>query len=465
MKSTAAQIFTLIELVAANPSKNAKIQILSDWKKDHPECSMLEEVLEATYNPFKVYGVQEKTAPKIGAGEQDDFTSVTWGLLDKLLNRELTGFAALHALDEEMAKVTPEAGGLLRRILLKDMRAGFSESTTNKVFKGLIPEFPYMRCSLPKDGKIEQWDWAAGVISQEKADGMFTNVNHDVNGIRMTTRQGSPLPNEHFQEIVNFCQKWFQMNSQTHGELLVEVDGEIAPREISNGILNRVLDGSPFLANERPILLIWDQIALAAVKPKGKDETPYFTRLCNIVDQLPTLHSDQHEGNDVVRLIEDRQVFSQAEAWQHYRELLAQGKEGTIIKKRTAIWKDGTSKEQVKLKLAFEVDLEVVAVNEGKGKNAGRPGALRCKTSDGLLVVDVTIKNEAMRDSVEKEPEKFIGSVMEVTSNMVMKPSASSALHSLFLPRFKTGFIRTDKSVADSLERVIAQQEAAVAAA
>lgn len=465
MKSTAAQIFTLIELVAANPSKNAKIQLLSDWKKDHPECSMLEEVLESTYNPFKVYGVQEKTAPKIGGGTRDDFSSETWSLLDKLNSRELTGFAALHALDDEMAKLTPEAGGLLRRILLKDMRAGFSESTTNKVFKGLIPEFPYQRCSLPKDAKLEQWDWKAGVISQEKADGMFTNVNRDVNGIRMTTRQGSPLPNEHFQEIVDFSLKQLQMNSQTHGELLVEVDGVIAPREISNGILNRVLDGSPFLANERPILLVWDQIALDAVKPKGTDKTPYYTRLCNIVDQLPATHSDDHGGNPAVQLIEDRQVFSQAEAWAHYRELLAQGKEGTIIKKKTAVWKDGTSKEQVKLKLAFEVDLEVVAVNEGKGKNAGRPGALRCKTSDGLLEVDVAIKNEAMRDAVQAEPEYFIGSIMEVTANMVMKPSASNTLHSLFLPRFKTGFIRTDKSVADSLERILAQQEAAIAAA
>ena len=94
-------------------------------------------------------------------------------------------------------------------------------------------------------------------------------------------------------------------------------------------------------------------------------------------------------------------------------------------------------------------------------KNAGRAGSLKCVTSDGLLEVDVAIKGEKMRDAVDANPDEWIGKIMPVTANLVLKPSDSNPLHSLFLPRFAESDYRRDKSVADSLRRVFDQEEAA----
>lgn len=137
-----------------------------------------------------------------------------------------------------------------------------------------------------------------------------------------------------------------------------------------------------------------------------------------------------------------------------------------VLKKLTTIWRDGTSKDQIKLKLEVVVDLRVTGIVPGKDntKNAGRAGSLACVSECGQLATDVTVKNEAMRDWVDRAPDEWIGTVIKVVSNSIMVPSASSDLHSLFLPRMVEPCYRVDKSIADTLVQVRQQFENAVAA-
>ena len=120
------------------------------------------------------------------------------------------------------------------------------------------------------------------------------------------------------------------------------------------------------------------------------------------------------------------------------------------------IWKDGTSKGQVKLKLEEPVDLQVKSIIPGKEgtKNEGRPGSLECVSSDGKLSGDVTVKNEKMRKALEENPNSFLNRIMVVISNDVLEPGENNDLHSLFLPRFLTDTPRTDKDISDDLQRV-----------
>jgi DNA ligase-1 len=385
-----------------------------------------------------------------------------WETLEKLAKRQLTGNDALTEVQRLMTFLTPQSAELFKRIIRKDLRAGFSESTVNKAWKGLIREFPYMRCALLKDAKLDTWTWAEGVFSQEKADGMFMNLDTEAGGVvRLTSRQGSPFPIEAFEEVVKDARATYAPDTQTHGEMVVFVDGVVAPREIGNGILNRVAAGGGFEANERPVFFAWDQIPLSVVMPKGKYDVGYRERFKALLKQQMTALA----GIDsAIRIIPTRIVKSLEEAMTHYRELLALGKEGTIIKNGNATWKDGTSKEQIKLKLEVDVDLLITGIAEGRAgtKNEGRAGAFNCASSDSLLKVDVTIKNEALRDEVDANPEKFVGGIITVRANAVMKPSESNSLHSLFLPRMVEAGVRTDKTEADSLESIIAQFDAAV---
>lgn len=450
-----SETLKLIDQIAATSGKNDKQAMVLTGMQD----PLFKRVCEYAYNPFKTYGLRQ-IPDRNPTGENGQFEPVTWSILDDLVSRELTGGAARLIVEEEINRLDEASADLFVRIIRKDLRAGFSESTINKACKGLIPDFPYMRCCLPKDAKFSTWPWSAGAISQEKADGMFANINIEENGIvTITSRQGKPFPIETFDSLVSELTMRMPGGVQLHGELLVmSMNDGVLPREIGNGILNSVANGGKFGLGEFPIYMVWDMIPLTAVVTKGKHEQPYSSRLARIITALKAV------PGAYVKLIETRIVKSLEEAYAHAGDLMMKGKEGTVVKHPNAIWKDGTSKEQVKLKLEFEVDLVINAIMPGREgtKNEGRAGAFSCSSSCGGLVVDVTVKNEALRDRVDANPEEFIGKVIAVTANDIMKPSESNNLHSLFLPRMSEDSYRTDKAEADSLQRILDQKEAAI---
>lgn len=447
------EIFGVVDKIAATASKNMKIDMLKEGCRS-PDFV---KVLFHTYNPLITYGVDkmpERTT--YGAGH---FNEATWQIVSDLASRKLTGNEARDVIQVEVDRLSEPSSQLFKRILRKDLRAGFSESSCNKVVKGLIPEFPYQRCSLPKNAKLDEWDWAKGHVSQEKADGMFANVNHAANGeVSILSRQGSQFPLTHLSDLVLEVKTRLIAGTQSHGELLVMKDGLLMPRALSNGVMNSVLSGNPLGEGEVVIFKVWDSIPLEEVRPKGRYKLPYVNRIRDLTVALGL------NSGSLISLIDSRVVYSLAEAYRHAGALMKQGKEGTIVKNRNAEWVDGTSKHQVKLKLEFEVDLKIVGIVDGReaSKNEGRAGSFACVTSDGLLTVDVTVKNEAMRDDVDENPEKWISKIIAVIANELIEPSESNDSYSLFLPRMAETSYRADKNEADSLEQAIAIKEAAI---
>lgn len=443
------QVFEHIEKIAATASKNEKQTLVAE--------GMVHETFKRAmiyaYDPFKTYGVQD-----LPVGTMDGPCTLEephrWNVLDALISRELSGDAAIAAIKQQLDELNEENANLFVRILRKDMRAGFSEGTINKVAPGTIAEFPYMRCSLLSKVDTDNWPWANGVISQEKADGSFANVNRGTaaGDLLVTSRQGSPYPTGCLG-IELLMETSLKADTQTHGELTVYEDGVLMTRELGNGVLNSLLSGGKLEPNQRVHFSAWDQIPLSAVKPKGKYAVKYKERLKGLLDQLG------HGLDRSLSVIPTRIVRSKAEAFEHYRYLLSLGKEGTVLKNPDMQWKDGTSKDQLKLKLEVDVDLIARAIVPGRAgtKNEGRPGSITCETAEGELVTDVTVKNEAMRDAIEKNPDEFLGRVYAVRANSVLKPGESSDKHSLFLPRFVEASWRTDKVKPDTLAEVKAQ--------
>jgi DNA ligase-1 len=451
------EIFTLIERIAATSAKSAKLALLGEHAGDEG----LRRVLEAAYSPLNTYGIALRPAPPDLERDGARFDEPTWAMLWQLERRELTGNAARAALAAEMARLDGASAELLWRIVAKDLRAGFSASTVGKVFPGLLPEYPYMRCSLPKKSNLAQFDWAAGVFSQKKANGLFANVNLlDSGAVTLVSRSGSEFPAEAFTELAAFVAGRFERGFQHHGELLVVEEGRILPREVGNGILNGVLQGGGFGPGQAPLYEVWDRIPLSAVVRKGSYAVPYRERL-EALDGLLREVGD----NDPVRLIDTRIFNSLKDAYAHYAELVAAGEEGTILKSPGLIWRDGTSKDAVKLKVEASCDLKIVGIVPGRAgtRTEGRAGSLACESECGKLRVDVTVKNEAMRCALDADPQSWIGRIVPVLFNEVMRPGPHNSLHSLFLPRLEEAGWRPDKSVADDLDRVLEQFEGAKA--
>jgi len=446
-------IMSVVRSIRDNSSKTGKIEIL----KANVEYDDFCRVLEYTYNPLKTYGIVPENwyePEKIDGFSGEDFSDKTWQVLDGLISRKLSGNEARAAVTNQFATLNDFSAQLLWCIIRKDLRAGISDTSINKAKKGLIPTFPYMRCSLPSDVDLKSWPWDKGVISQEKADGVFANLNLHVDGsVSIVSRQGSSFPVDQFLNIVSDAIKFFPKDTQTHGELLVLRDGVELPRETGNGILNSVLKGGKFADNEKPLYKVWDQIPLYEAKPKNTGSACYTDRLRSV------------SGNDLdhIQIVETKLCFSMEDAMAHYASFVSNGKEGTVLKHPDGRWRDGTSKMQVKMKLEVDVDLRVVTIIPGRDgtKNEGRAGSIRCKSECGKLDVDVAVKNEALRDKIDEEPHDWYGRIITVRANGITK-SVDYRNHSLFLPRMVEDCYRLDKTKADSLSEIVAQFNSAV---
>jgi DNA ligase-1 len=454
----AASIYAAIEKIAATSSKKEKDAMVADLMS----LPLFVKIVRYAYDPFIVFGIEQIPSwdPSLARGGNTLDEASWWEMLDDLASRKLSGMAARDAVQKAVNFLDEASGALFVRIIRKDLRAGFSEGTINRVKPGLIPDFPYMRCSLPPKSNMAKWDWSVGIISQEKADGMFANANVDKAGVVwITSRQGSPFPAGCMSTLEAGIKEAILGGHQLHGELVVYEDGQLMPREKGNGVLNSLLSGGALEANQEVRYFAWDMIPLESVKTKGKCNTPYQQRLVGLLRLL------KGTGLGAVKCIPTRIVKSKEDAFAHYTELLKQGKEGTILKHPSAIWEDKTSKDQVKLKLEVDVDLKVTGFVPGREgtKNEGRIGSITVESACGQLRTDVTVKNEKLRDKLDSEDTRnaWLDSVLVVRANSIMMPSESNDLHSLFLPRMVEDDIRADKSQADDLARVKLQFEAA----
>lgn len=451
-------ITAILEELANEPKTNAKLEIL----KRNSTNELLKDICFCATNkllPFNIKKIPEYI-PNTGTPTMQLDAAVVQ--LHALADRTYTGHAGIAYLTNILESVSDHNAQVVIKIINKDLRCGVHTATINKVWKGLIPEFPYQRCSLPKNVKLDTWHWSKGVFSQLKADGMYINANfYEDLSIEFLSRSGNPMPLGQFSKIVNYMNRHLHCGTQTHGELVVKRDGVVLAREIGNGILNSIADGGEFANNEEPLFLVWDQIPLSTAVPKGKGTVEYADRYYQLKNQIQSQTlTEQLTERQYVQLIETKIVFSWEDAFNHYLELIAQGLEGTIIKRSDAKWRDGTSKDQVKLKLEVDVDLEIVAFTEGNGKNSALFGSITCVTSDKQLLVNVSGFSDKERNNIFNRKDELYGTIMAVRSNSIMPPTTSNGMYSLFLPRWLE--FRKDKTTADSLQQVKDQFDSAM---
>lgn len=437
-----------LKQLEATPGKNDKLAIVKTFTRE--ELSVVVWAIDPAYTFYMT------TVPEVHPGtgtwsEEED------NLIYALANRKVSGNSAKLAVGKSLSWLKLEHAEVLRRVILKDLKCGVGETLINTAFPGTIFVPPYMRCSLPDKSNMHKWPatvWEAGVISDEKADGMFASHSTLDGEVKLMSRQGSVFPSDALPTL-HIRQAQLE-GMQLHGELLVYQCGQLLERQVGNGILNSLLQGGELPADHEVRYVVWDVIPLTKAVPGGKVETGAAIRrgiLLDLVSNVPG-----------ISVIPYRIVQSKDEALAHYFELLGQGKEGTIVKHPDGVWKDTTSKDCVKLKLEVCVELKLVGFTPGSGKNASTFGSARMQSACGLLQVDVPGFTDAQRKSMWERRHELIekGQVYTVKSNLLLKPSPSNPLHSLFLPRIVEE--RLDKSVADTLGQIQDQFNNAIAA-
>lgn len=450
-------VHEIIMKCRATSSKLEKEALLNTLKNDRAA----REFFRVTYEP-RINFYMKKVDAKLGAVDKAGVPKFDDELVSRIVRalngREVTGNAAKAWIASlHLSFANDWERDLLTMLIERDVKAGFSGNTINKVWADLVTDVPYMRCCLPKDAKLDKFSWEKGVFSQIKADGMFANVTMGVDGqIRIESRNGSPFPMvPAFDNLIAEVNETVPTAFQLHGELLMFKDGKMLPRQEGNGKFNTLLQGGELEPGYTVAYECWDMIPAEQAVAKNKYKVPYHER-----HKLLTECINLADDRTALWLIETRIVHSLAEAYEHYRDALDRGLEGTIVKDRNMIWEDTTSKFQVKLKLEFECDLKIVGFNEGRSKYEGMLGSFQCESSCGKLKVNVAGITDGQRKEFWEDREQLLGKVLTAKSNSIMPPTRNE-FYSLFLPVMVE--LRLDKREADDVARIQAQYEAAIA--
>jgi ATP-dependent DNA ligase len=424
-------INSFLNRLAEDAGRNYKIELL-ELKADD---TLLKEVIRLALDPLTQFyqrKIPAYTTGKVGMNLEQGLNR-----LFPLASRMVTGNAAIAHLTETLSSLSADDAKVIERIIEKDLRCGVSTSTANKVWPDLVMDYPCMLCSQYEEKLINKIKFPAYV--QLKMDGMRFNAIVHNGVVEFRSRNGKEI------QLLGNLEEEFILLAQGvdcvfDGELLVKDKGIILDRQTGNGILNKANKGTIKTDEARKVhATVWDVIPYSDFV-NGVCNVPYQTRFETISSfNLP----------EKIHLVETTEVYSLDAAQKIFEEYLNEGQEGIILKSQSGIWENKRAKHQIKFKGELECDLEIVAVEEGTGKYAGKLGALVCASrhENGQRVA-VSVGsgfNDAHRDEFWSIRDSLIGKIVAVKYNAKIVNKQGEI--SLFLPIFIE--MRNDKDVAD----------------
>jgi DNA ligase 1 len=403
--------------------------------------------LKFCYNPFVTFGVKQ-IPESIGIVDAENPYNEFFELLTKLQQRELTGHDARDAIAEMSERFDSDEWNLfLAPILRRDMRSGISSTTVNKICKGTDWEIPIFTCQLAtnSEGRPEmkgvkrlepKLDGVRVLMGVLPPSGMFDGaaVCYSRNGKQFenfTHIEEQVLKN--ISELISAAGRTKHMSSGLLREGFI-LDGEVVGNTFQE--LMRQARRKENVAAEDSVFHVFDIIPLADFK-RGhwnaqlskriallETMKPAFDKMPNM-ELLPHLQVDldSHEGKSQI----DR----------YANDMVAAGFEGIMIKNLDAPYICKRSTDWMKWKPTITVDLEVIGLEEGTGRNKNRLGALVCNGVDDGKEITVNAGSgfsDAERDSLWADRNLIVGRTVEILADAITQNQDGT--YSLRFPRF-----------------------------
>ena len=368
-------------------------------------------LLSYTYNPFLKYRI--KKLPWTGKGEATVMDS--WGILELILLNLANGTNSKGQQAKVQTTIEwlrPEEAELFKCILTKDLRAGISAITINKVFPGLIPVSDAMKAKL-----FEVKRFKPGMLGSVKLDGLRCLYVDE----QLYTRNGKKILGvEHI--IKELLSKG--IHSDLDGEILIpgarfdKVSGSL--RSFNNSPDAKFfVFGAPDV--ERPFTEVYQEL-------EERAKANYWSMSVS----KPT----------TITLVKHIPLHTVDEVKKQYTTALNAGFEGLVLKTPDHIYQPGKrSSDWLKLKPTLSKDLPIIGFFEGEGRLTGTLGGVDIKHVSefgDLVIVKVGSGfTDALRDEIWNNQSRYLGKTIEV------KYQEETEDGSLRHPRFKS--FRPDK--------------------
>jgi DNA ligase-1 len=194
---------------------------------------------------------------------------------------------------------------------------------------------------------------------------------------------------------------------------------------------------------EDSVFNIFDIIPLTDFR-RGHWNTPLSKRIDilehirHVIDEMPNVELLPHIMVDLDTAAGKDQLMRYA------KDNVNAGFEGIMIKEMSAPYLCKRSTDWMKWKPTITVDLTVVGLEEGTGRNQGRLGALVCEGEDDGKFIQVNVGSgysDEDRGSYWANSNDIVGRTAEILCDVITRNIDGS--YSLRFPRFKT--FRMDK--------------------
>jgi DNA ligase-1 len=354
-------------------------------------------------------------------------------LAEALYRRELTGHAARDAIELAMGVATQRQWNqFYRRILIKDMRAGFSEKTVNKVAKK-FPQYrvPVFECQLAHDAANHDSKLTGIKLVEKKLDGVrcLTVVDYENKTVVQYTRNGKVL--ENFSHVTDYLAGFIQEFGRSY-----VLDGEIMSGSF-NELMKQVHRKDNVAASDA-VLNLFDIIPLVEFK-QGKS-TMGQRRRSAFLKGFENIFND----SGIITIVPQKQfnldsMIEEIEFKDYMKAMIAEGYEGVMVKDPDAVYECKRSVAWLKIKPFIEVSLTVTGVEEGTGRNVGKLGAIVCEGVDDGKRIVVNVGSgftDEQRTDYWAAKDSLIAQVVEVRADATSQSQDSEDLYSLRFPRF-----------------------------
>jgi len=395
---------------------------------------------KATYNPYVTFGVKQipDTVGIVGAENPwQDFNE----LLVQLSQRRLTGHAARDAIQSMSERFdSDEWNTFCAAVLRRDLRCGISSTTINKICKKTDWEIPVFGCQLAtnSEGRPEM----KGIKRLEpKLDGvrMLLMVIPSDDGEITTicfSRNGKTFDNfGHIEEQVhaNF-NKLVRKAATSNLSMGFVMDGEVIGNSFQE-LMRQARRKTDVQATDS-VYNVFDIIPLSSFR-EGHWNAQLEKRI-KILDDMRPVFDEMASLELLPHIMVDLDTAAGRDQLERYaQDNVKAGFEGIMIKEMQAPYICKRSTDWMKWKPVITVDLEVIGIEEGTGRNEGRLGALVCCGIDDGKEITVNVGSgfsDDDRDSYWRDSQFIIGRTAEVMCDVITQNRDGT--YSLRFPRF-----------------------------
>jgi DNA ligase-1 len=427
----------IIKQLESTNSRLDKERILQSVLLTMPEDKEFWEGCRLALDSLITFGIKQVPIKEEDYGKGLDYENFSLAITG-LVNRSFTGNVARDLVNRMMDSATQDQwNNWYRRILIKDLRCGVTETTINKIRPNTVPVFS---CQLAKDAADHEKKMGGKKILDYKLDGVrvLAVIQRVDSGaltamlmpkVTLHSRNGKVFENfAHieneiamaFKDVEEDCVLDGEITSDTFQSLMTQVHRK-KNANASDAVFN-VFDYIPlkqFLAGKYPTSQTTRRRYLQSLM------VTIFPEMGGHVKHLEFIEADLNtdEGKELLETMRD-----------HAAQL---GLEGVMVKDANAPYECKRTDAWLKIKPNITVDLTVVNIEEGTGRNEGRLGAFVCEGVDNGRSICVNVGSgfsDGDRDVFWSNRSSVVGQTVEVKADAVTQNQDGS--YSLRFPRF-----------------------------